>query len=434
MYNSSGVAEYRYKYFYDNSGNLVNWYINNNDNTETYENHTYTYGNTSWADLLTAFDGYGIAYEGQTYNSTTNTVTGTAVSGNPISYYNGTRWDFTWQNGRQLATASKSGTSISYAYDLNGLRTSKTVNGVQHEYVYAGGKLLRETYGSNVLDFAYTASGAPFSITYNGTTYYYITNLQGDVMYLVNATGTRVAAYTYDPYGRVLTATGTMATVNPLRYRGYYYDTETGLYYVSSRYYDPEIGRFINADVYTSTGQGLLGNNIFAYCNNNPVNNVDPLGLWTISISGTLSGVFGLGISLSFGFAFDDQGNFDWQYSYAVPGVDNTVMVGGISAGAGIAIQYTKADTVYDLYGPATYVGASAGPGWYVGGDIVSFSDASDPDMTTDGFQFVAGVGVGVDVHVTESYTRSVVQTNRSAQSNFSGGSGNRVMYAAMLY
>ena len=223
-----------------------------------------------------------------------------------------------------------------------------------------------------------------------------------------------------------------MASVN--RRSSYYYDTESGFYYLQSRYYDPEIGRFINADVYTSTGQGLLGNNMFAYCNDNPVNNVDPLGLWTISISGTLSGVFGLGISLSFGFAFDDQGNFDWQYSYAIPGVDDTVMVGGIGAGAGIAVQYTKADTVYDLYGPATYVGASAGPGWYVGGDIVSFSDANDPEMTTDGFQFVAGVGVGVDVHVTESYTRSVVQTNRSAQSSFSGSSRNRVMYAAMLY
>ena len=223
-----------------------------------------------------------------------------------------------------------------------------------------------------------------------------------------------------------------MASVN--RRSSYYYDTESGFYYLQSRYYDPEIGRFINADVYTSTGQGLLGNNMFAYCNDNPVNNVDPLGLWTISISGTLSGVFGLGISLSFGFAFDDQGNFDWQYSYAIPGVDDTVMVGGIGAGAGIAVQYTKADTVYDLYGPATYVGASAGPGWYVGGDIVSFSDANDPEMTTDGFQFIAGVGVGVDVHVTESYTRSVVQINRSAQSCFSGSFRNRVMYAVMLY
>ena len=282
MYNSSGVADYRYKYFYDNSGNLVNWYINNNDNTETYENHTYTYGNTSWPDLLTAFDGYGIAYEGQTYNSTTNTVTGTAVSGNPISYYNGTRWTFGWSNGRQLTSASKTATSISYAYDLNGLRTSKTVGTKTYTYVYAGGKLLQQTDGTNTWNFAYAANGNPFSLTYNGTTYYYITNQMGDVMYLVNATGTRVAAYTYDPYGKVLTATGTMATVNPLRYRGYYYDTETGFYYLQSRYYDPAICRFINADGYASTGQSVVGYNMFSYCNNHPTGMRD--------ISGNMAG------------------------------------------------------------------------------------------------------------------------------------------------
>lgn len=62
-----------------------------------------------------------------------------------------------------------------------------------------------------------------------------------------------------------------IGALNPLRYRGYVYDTETGLYYLQSRYYDPEIGRFINADAFTSTGQGLLGNNMFAYCGNNPV-------------------------------------------------------------------------------------------------------------------------------------------------------------------
>ena len=125
---------------------------------------------------------------------------------------------------------------------------------------------------------------------------------------------------------------------------------------------------------------------MYAYCNNNPINNIDSLGLWTISLSVSFSGVCGLGISAGIGFAFDDQGNFDWQYSYAIPGVDGTSMVGAVGVGLGVGLQYTKAETVYDLYGPATYIGASAGPGWYVGGDIVSFSDASDPQMTTDGF------------------------------------------------
>ncbi len=155
-----------------------------------------------------------------------------------------------------------------------------------HQYIYAGGKLLREMISdgttTKTLDFVYDNAGNPYSLIYNNgtttTTYYYITNLQGDVMYLVNADGVQVAAYDYDPYGKVINATGAMAEINPLPYRGYYYDTETGFYYLQSRYYDPKICRFINADSYVSTGQGLLGYNMFAYCNNNPLNFVDPYG------------------------------------------------------------------------------------------------------------------------------------------------------------
>jgi len=86
------------------------------------------------------------------------------------------------------------------------------------------------------------------------------------------------ARYTYDPYGKVLTATGTFAATNPLRYRGYVYDTETGFYYLQSRYYDPAICRFLNADAFASTGQGIIGNNMFAYCLNNPVTFEDDTG------------------------------------------------------------------------------------------------------------------------------------------------------------
>ena len=80
------------------------------------------------------------------------------------------------------------------------------------------------------------------------------------------------------PVGEVLSATGTMAAVNPLRYRGYYYDAETGLYYLQSRYYDPALKRFLNADGLASTGQGILGTNMFAYCGNDPVAFCDPRG------------------------------------------------------------------------------------------------------------------------------------------------------------
>jgi len=125
------------------------------------------------------------------------------------------------------------------------LRTSKTVNGVTYRYYYAGGKLMRMTWDTNTIDFFYDASGLPYALKYNGTVYYYITNLQGDVMRIVDASQNIVTSYEYDPYGKVISATGTLANINPLRYRGYVYDQETGFYYLQSRYYDPATGRFL---------------------------------------------------------------------------------------------------------------------------------------------------------------------------------------------
>ncbi len=120
------------------------------------------------------------------------------------------------------------------------------------------------------------------SVSYNGTAYYYVTNIQGDVIKIVNASGTTVVDYTYDTWGALQATTGSMASTlgktNPLRYRGYVYDQETDLYYLQSRYYDPTIGRFINADAFTSTGQGIIGINMFAYCGNKPVDRVDACG------------------------------------------------------------------------------------------------------------------------------------------------------------
>ncbi len=245
-----------YTYTYDGAGNI----LTASDGTAT---HSYTYGDTDWKDLLTAFDGQAITYD---------------AIGNPTSYFNGTRWNFTWVNGRTLATASDGTSSLSFAYNANGLRTSKTVNGTTYRYYYAGGKLMRMTWGTNTIDFFYDASGLPYAMKYNGTAYYYITNLQGDVMRIVDASQNIVTSYDYDPYGKVISATGTLANINPLRYRGYVYDQETGFYYLQSRYYDPAIGRFLNADSYASTGQGIIGSNMLAYCSNNPINSCDTTG------------------------------------------------------------------------------------------------------------------------------------------------------------
>ena len=129
---------------------------------------------------------------------------------------------------------------------------------------------------------------------YNGKVYYYVLNAQGDVVRIVDGSRNVVASYSYDPWGKLLSSSGTLANVNPLRYRGYYYDTETGFYYLQSRYYDPEIGRFINADSYASTdATGLLSTNMFAYCENDPVNKSDPTGdvLLEMMLIGAATGV-----------------------------------------------------------------------------------------------------------------------------------------------
>ena len=148
----------------------------------------------------------------------------------------------------------------------------------RHNYTWDGTTLVRDYYGDTTVDFTYDASGRPYAMYYKSTPYFYILNLQGDVIRVVDGNGNTVASYEYDPYGKVISATGWLADINPIRYRGYYYDLETQLYHLWSRYYDPQTGRFINADALASTGQGALGYNMFAYCRNNPVTRRDTSG------------------------------------------------------------------------------------------------------------------------------------------------------------
>ena len=256
----------------------------------------YTYGDANWPDLLTAFNGKSITYD---------------AIGNPLS--DGT-WTYAWQHGRQLASMSKSGSSITYGYNADGKRISKTVNGTTYNFSYLGDQLTEMTWGSNKLHFTYDSTG-PASVTYNGNRYFYLKNAQGDVTGLVNASGTQVVSYTYDPWGAPMSVSGSMSAtlgaVNPLRYRGYVYDSETGLYYLSSRYYNPVWGRFINADGYASTGQGFTGDNMFAYCNDNPVNRSDSNGNFSVNVIGALvGGAVALGMDM-LNYAFSGQ-PIDW--------------------------------------------------------------------------------------------------------------------------
>ena len=177
-----------------------------------------------------------------------------------------------------------------FTYNDEGIRTSKTVNGVVHTYQLNGSQIVSEAWGDKLIVYLYDASGTPIGMMYRTTSYavnqwdvfWYEKNLQGDIVAVYNSTGTKVATYTYtDAWGNHTVSytnggASTGAQYNPFRYRSYYYDTDLGMYYLQSRYYDPNTCRFINVD--SALYHSMLGYNMFAYCENNPVNYFDPTG------------------------------------------------------------------------------------------------------------------------------------------------------------
>ena len=157
-----------------------------------------------------------------------------------------------------------------------------------YKYYYRDGKLIDYQWSGTDIYIWYDGNGAPYGFSCNYTDYYYIKNAQGDITGIADAAGNPVVAYSYDAWGRLLDTAGTLASTigayNPLRYRGYVYDDETGLYYVSSRYYDPEICRWINADDIECLGaeEEPLSYSLYAYCLNNPINRTDVNGNWSL--------------------------------------------------------------------------------------------------------------------------------------------------------
>ena len=199
---------------------------------------------------------------------------------------------FTWQNGRQLAGISKDGLTASYAYNDSGIRLRKTVNGVETRYFLNGSLILSEITGDVQTDYYYDESGNVFGFKRGDSEYYYIRNGQGDIIGILDSSGTQIVSYVYDSWGKLVSISGsqadTIGETNPFRYRGYYYDTETGLYYLQSRYYDPEVGRFINADSVMGVNGDIHTYNLFAYCGNNPVSRLDESGMGWLSVIGTI--------------------------------------------------------------------------------------------------------------------------------------------------
>ena len=159
-------------------------------------------------------------------------------------------------------------TDASFVYNENGLRVQKTVNGVVTKYTLHGKNVVHMTQGSNELHFFYDAQNKPAVVVYNGTPYSYVKNLQGDIVAILDSTGSIVVEYKYDAWGKPFTPTGSMkddlGKLNPFRYRGYVYDEETGLYYLRNRYYSFVWLRFLSSDKHVSTGQSIFGTNTYA--------------------------------------------------------------------------------------------------------------------------------------------------------------------------
>ena len=285
---NNAVIAASYTYAYDSRGNILT-----KKGYETLANDlsaltpdtqtTFTYAASGWTDKLTQVKKAVKVSTGELYDYEFNNVTYDSI-GNVLTYGN---TSYTWENGRNLVGITQGNNIYSYTYDEEGIRTSKTVNGTTTYFNYEGGQLLSQSDGTNTLIFQYDASGNPAGFLYNGTQYFYITNPMGDVQLIVDKKGNYVAQYYYldAAWGSYTEIDGAnsdaraIARLNPIRYKGYYYDNETGYYYLQSRYYDPEICRFINADCYCDTGTGTVySTNMFAYCENDPVNYDDPSG------------------------------------------------------------------------------------------------------------------------------------------------------------
>ena len=290
-----GVTEYTY----DALGQLVSERHKGNDvevfttiNEMTYDNYgniltkngvVYDY-DTVWKDKLIKVGDKTITYDEQ---------------GNPTQYLG---HNLTWEKGRQLKSFEKvvndTKKLFSYTYNANGIRTSKTVDNIRHDFVLDGAKILREGWNfdetintyRDILVPLYDNEDSVCGIEYNGTAYYFLKNLQGDIIAITDSSGEEVARYSYDAWGKVTVfdtngvditkRTTHIANINPYRYRSYYFDLESGLYYLQSRYYDAQVGRFVNGDevIYTFISKDASGYNTFEYCNNDCINLKDKTG------------------------------------------------------------------------------------------------------------------------------------------------------------
>ena len=311
--------------------------------------NTFNYAySTGWKDQLTSFNGQSIIYD---------------QVGNPTSYRGAT---LTWTRGRLLASYKPSGSSYTTTmqYDANGIRYSKVVPAYNHAttttYFYDGNKLVKEKIlvagmGGNPSTthktYLYNSQGV-VGFAINNTLYSYRKNLFGDII-AIYQDATKVAEYIYDAFGHctITLDTNGIGAANPFRYRGYYWDNDLQLYYLMSRYYDPQVGRFINADTLDYLEPDTInGLNLYAYCYNNPVMYADPSGhfvLWAIVIAAAIiGGVIG-------GVKGHSQGKTGWSLAGSIfKGVVLGAMIAGMVimvSGIGVGIATAWAGSILGI-------------------------------------------------------------------------------------
>lgn len=239
---------------------------------------------STWKDQLLIWNGVSMTYD---------------AIGNMVKKGNTT---YTWTQGRKLSTVNN-GKKIQYFYDHTGRRVRKTVDGVTTDFRMAGELLMSQKAGDVTTYFSYDSAGNLIGMSAGSNRYFYTRNAQNDITGLIDENGVSVVQYQYDSWGKLLGITGSLASTigkrNPFRYRGYYYDDETGMYYLQSRYYDPEIKRFICADDIDNVSdlqEMPIEKNLYIYCDNNPIARIDTngrawLGVAIAGIAGALSSV-----------------------------------------------------------------------------------------------------------------------------------------------
>ena len=325
-------------YTYDATGNITEIKNIVNDTTTI---KTIEYDTTSgWKDRLMKVDGKSLVYS-------------STAPGLPTTYQNGRTYTLAW-NGTsgELTRATVGGNTTSYGYFYGGLRKTKTSGGVTKNYYYDGDRLVAEKWSTGAyLLYHYDENSDIYAITYSSTgsgysKYYLIKNIQGDVVQLRNVNNSVIACYDYDAWGNLLSVTNaggteitsstSIALINPIRYRGYYYDNETGFYYLQSRYYDPANCRFISADdpeTLTAEFENCIQYNLFAYCFNNPINLSDETGTWpswaTIAL-GAAAAVVAVAVTVV-------------TLGAAAPAAACTLTAIGMSIGANYAVASTAA-------------------------------------------------------------------------------------------